>query len=79
MKTFLKYHASFLFCACFFSLSGLGFNIVGGVDLPYVLNDNGIFVSKIKKDGMAAMDGRLQEGDKILAVAVILKKPSDLK
>lgn len=52
--------------------TGLGFNIVGGVDLPYVLNDNGIFVSKIKKDGMAAMDGRLQEGDKILAINGII-------
>lgn len=47
---------------------GLGFNIVGGVDQPYVVNDNGIFVSRIKKDGVAAIDGRLQEGDKILAV-----------
>lgn len=57
----------------------MGFNIVGGVDLPYVVNDNGIFVSKIKKDGMAAIDGRLQEGDKILAVVLIHKKTSYLK
>lgn len=47
---------------------GLGFNIVGGVDQRYVANDSGIFVSKIKIDGAAALDGRLQEGDKILAV-----------
>lgn len=62
--------SSFNFCCvcfCLFFL-GLGFNIVGGVDQPYVVNDNGIFVSKIKQDGEAAMDGRLQEGDKILAV-----------
>lgn len=48
--------------------AGLGFNIVGGVDQQYVLNDNGIYVSKIKEDGSAALDGRLQEGDKILAI-----------
>ncbi|XP_068577805.1 synaptojanin-2-binding protein [Cebidichthys violaceus] len=48
--------------------SGLGFNIVGGVDQQYVVNDNGIYVSKIKEDGAAALDGRLQEGDKILAI-----------
>ncbi|XP_073339693.1 synaptojanin-2-binding protein [Pagrus major] len=48
--------------------AGLGFNIVGGVDQQYVVNDNGIYVSKIKEDGAAALDGRLQEGDKILAI-----------
>lgn len=52
-------------CLCFL---GLGFNIVGGVDQQYVVHDNGIYVSKIKEDGAAALDGRLQEGDKILAV-----------
>ncbi|KAF3845262.1 hypothetical protein F7725_008425 [Dissostichus mawsoni] len=34
--------------------AGLGFNIVGGVDQEYVLNDSGIYVSKIKDDGAAA-------------------------
>lgn len=48
--------------------SGLGFNIVGGVDQQYVVNDSGIYVSKIKEDGSAAEDGRLEEGDKILAI-----------
>lgn len=48
--------------------AGLGFNIVGGVDQEYVMNDSGIYVSKIKEDGAAALDGRLQEGDKILAI-----------
>ncbi|XP_038584677.1 synaptojanin-2-binding protein [Micropterus salmoides] len=48
--------------------AGLGFNIVGGVDQQYVVNDSGIYVSKIKEDGAAALDGRLQEGDKILAI-----------
>lgn len=51
-----------------FPFAGLGFNIVGGVDQQYVVNDSGIYVSKIKGDGAAALDGRLQEGDKILAV-----------
>ncbi|KAG7334567.1 hypothetical protein KOW79_002974 [Hemibagrus wyckioides] len=48
--------------------AGLGFNIVGGVDQQYVMNDSGIYVAKIKEDGAAALDGRLQEGDKILAI-----------
>ncbi|XP_076978985.1 synaptojanin-2-binding protein [Tamandua tetradactyla] len=48
--------------------TGLGFNIVGGTDQQYVSNDSGIFVSRIKENGAAALDGRLQEGDKILSV-----------
>ncbi|XP_069640350.1 synaptojanin-2-binding protein isoform X1 [Haliaeetus albicilla] len=47
--------------------SGLGFNIVGGTDQQYICNDSSIYVSRIKKDGAAYLDGRLQEGDKILA------------
>lgn len=46
----------------------MGFNIVGGLDQQYVYNDSGIYVSKIKEDGAAGQDGRLQEGDKILSV-----------
>ncbi|XP_018537229.1 synaptojanin-2-binding protein [Lates calcarifer] len=52
--------------------AGLGFNIVGGVDQQYVVNDSGIYVSKIKEDGAAGLDGRLQEGDKILAINGIM-------
>ncbi|XP_075386632.1 cytochrome c oxidase assembly protein COX16 homolog, mitochondrial-like [Tenrec ecaudatus] len=48
--------------------SGLGFNIVGGTDQQYISNDSGIYVSRIKENGAAALDGRLQEGDKILMV-----------
>ncbi|XP_075386886.1 synaptojanin-2-binding protein [Tenrec ecaudatus] len=48
--------------------SGLGFNIVGGTDQQYISNDSGIYVSCIKENGAAALDGRLQEGDKILMV-----------
>lgn len=51
---------------------GLGFNIVGGVDQQYLINDNGVYVSKIKEDGAAGLDGRLHEGDKILAVKHVL-------
>ncbi|NWU72095.1 SYJ2B protein, partial [Pterocles burchelli] len=47
---------------------GLGFNIVGGTDQQYISNDSSIYVSRIKKDGAAYLDGRLQEGDKILAI-----------
>uniref|UniRef100_A0A3B4WKL3 Synaptojanin 2 binding protein n=1 Tax=Seriola lalandi dorsalis TaxID=1841481 RepID=A0A3B4WKL3_SERLL len=58
-----------LFLSFFLSFfSGLGFNIVGGVDQQFVVDDSGIYVSKIKEDGAAALDGRLQEGDKILAI-----------
>ncbi|XP_010006020.1 PREDICTED: synaptojanin-2-binding protein-like [Chaetura pelagica] len=52
----------------FLLLKGLGFNIVGGTDQQYMSNDSSIYVSRIKKDGAAYLDGRLQEGDKILAV-----------
>ncbi|KAJ1103909.1 hypothetical protein NDU88_001330 [Pleurodeles waltl] len=48
--------------------AGLGFNIVGGTNQQYITNDDGIFVSRIKEGGAAALDGRLQEGDKILMV-----------
>ncbi|KAM6074837.1 synaptojanin-2-binding protein isoform 1-T1 [Chlamydotis macqueenii] len=50
------------------NLKGLGFNIVGGTDQQYISNDSSIYVSRIKKDGAAYLDGRLQEGDKILSV-----------
>ncbi|XP_077906258.1 synaptojanin-2-binding protein isoform X3 [Ictidomys tridecemlineatus] len=49
-------------------ISGLGFNIVGGTDQQQVSNDSGIYVSRIKENGAAALDGRLQEGDKILSL-----------
>ncbi|KAK2533247.1 disks large-like protein 3 [Columba livia] len=52
----------------FLLVKGLGFNIVGGTDQQYLSNDSSIYVSRIKKDGAAYLDGRLQEGDKILAV-----------
>ncbi|KAM4664652.1 synaptojanin-2-binding protein-like [Discoglossus pictus] len=48
--------------------AGLGFNIVGGTDQQYVASDSGIYVSSLKENGAAAIDGRLQEGDRILEV-----------
>nr|XP_045254543.1 synaptojanin-2-binding protein-like [Macaca fascicularis] len=48
--------------------SGLGFNIVGGTDQQYVSNDSGIYVSHIKENGAVALDGWLQERDKILSI-----------
>lgn len=42
---------------------------MGGTDQQYVShNDSGIYVSSIKENGAAAVDGRLQEGDLILEV-----------
>ncbi|XP_035684712.1 synaptojanin-2-binding protein-like isoform X2 [Branchiostoma floridae] len=48
--------------------AGLGFNIRGGVDMPHVEGDPGIFITKIREGGAAALDGRLQEGDKVLEI-----------
>lgn len=64
-REWITYSTVVCVCVC---VAGLGFNIVGGVDQQYVINDSGIYVAKIKENGAAALDGRLQEGDKILAV-----------
>lgn len=48
--------------------AGLGFNIRGGVDNPHIPGDSGIFVTKVRENGAAFVDGRLKEGDKILAI-----------
>lgn len=48
--------------------AGLGFNIKGGEDQPLFPGDTGIFVTKIREEGAAAKDGRLQRGDKILEI-----------
>uniref|UniRef100_A0A6Q2ZJ81 Discs, large homolog 4a (Drosophila) n=1 Tax=Esox lucius TaxID=8010 RepID=A0A6Q2ZJ81_ESOLU len=47
---------------------GLGFSIAGGVGNQHVPGDNSIYVTKIIEGGAAFKDGRLQIGDKILAV-----------
>ncbi|XP_061768886.1 disks large homolog 4-like isoform X1 [Nerophis ophidion] len=47
---------------------GLGFSIAGGIGNQHVPGDNSIYVTKIIEGGAAQRDGRLQIGDKILAV-----------
>uniref|UniRef100_A0A671R6U9 Disks large homolog 1 n=1 Tax=Sinocyclocheilus anshuiensis TaxID=1608454 RepID=A0A671R6U9_9TELE len=53
---------------CFVLSSGLGFSIAGGVGNQHIPGDNGIYVTKIIEGGAAHKDGRLQIGDKLLAV-----------
>ncbi|CAJ1061123.1 discs large homolog 1-like protein [Xyrichtys novacula] len=47
---------------------GLGFSIAGGVGNQHVPGDNGIYVTKVIEGGAAHKDGRLQIGDKLVAV-----------
>ncbi|KAL6108320.1 dlg1 [Pungitius sinensis] len=47
---------------------GLGFSIAGGLGNQHVPGDNGIYVTKIIEGGAAHKDGRLQIGDKLMAV-----------
>ncbi|XP_077389400.1 disks large homolog 4-like isoform X4 [Festucalex cinctus] len=47
---------------------GLGFSIAGGVGNQHVPGDNSIYVTKIIDGGAAQKDGRLQIGDKLVAV-----------
>lgn len=51
---------------------GLGFNIRGGRDSPYVPEDPSIYVTRINSEGAAASDGRLSVGDKLLEVGMFL-------
>ena len=60
-------------CLSFFLGRGLGFNIRGGKDSPYVPGDPSIFVTRINGEGAAARDGRLSVGDKILEVTALSK------
>uniref|UniRef100_G3N938 PDZ domain-containing protein n=1 Tax=Gasterosteus aculeatus aculeatus TaxID=481459 RepID=G3N938_GASAC len=47
---------------------GLGFSIAGGVGNQHIPGDSSIYVTKIIEGGAAHKDGRLQIGDKLLAV-----------
>jgi len=47
---------------------GLGFSIAGGVGNQHIVDDNGIYVTKIITGGAAEEDGNLKVGDKIIAV-----------
>ncbi|NXT39970.1 DLG1 protein, partial [Pelecanoides urinatrix] len=46
----------------------LGFSIAGGVGNQHIPGDNSIYVTKIIEGGAAHKDGKLQIGDKLLAV-----------
>jgi len=50
-------------------LTGLGFSIAGGVGNQHIPGDNSIYITKIIEGGAAHKDGRLQIGDKLLAVS----------
>ncbi|XP_032830801.1 disks large homolog 2-like isoform X3 [Petromyzon marinus] len=47
---------------------GLGFSIAGGIGNQHMPGDNSIYVTKIIDGGAAQKDGRLQIGDRLLAV-----------
>ncbi|XP_037919256.1 disks large 1 tumor suppressor protein isoform X3 [Hermetia illucens] len=47
---------------------GLGFSIAGGIGNQHIPGDNGIYVTKIMEGGAAHVDGRLEIGDKLIAV-----------
>ncbi|XP_050969436.1 disks large homolog 1 isoform X6 [Labeo rohita] len=50
---------------------GLGFSIAGGVGNQHIPGDNSIYITKIIEGGAAHKDGRLQIGDKLLAVNAV--------
>lgn len=47
---------------------GLGFTIAGGVGNVHLPGDNGVYVTKILDGGAAYKDGRMEVGDKLIAV-----------
>lgn len=47
---------------------GLGFTIAGGIGNQHIPGDNGIYVTKIMEGGAAAADGRIDVGDRLVAV-----------
>ena len=53
-------------------LQGFGLDISGGTDRLYLKDDPGIFISAVKKQGLADKCEMLEVGDKILAVCIFL-------
>uniref|UniRef100_A0A674BKU9 Discs large MAGUK scaffold protein 3 n=1 Tax=Salmo trutta TaxID=8032 RepID=A0A674BKU9_SALTR len=51
---------------------GLGFSIAGGIGNQHIPGDNSIYITKIIEGGAAQKDGRLQTGDRLLAVNNII-------
>lgn len=48
---------------------GLGFSIAGGQGhAPFVTGSDGIFISRITEGGIAQRDGKIQVGDRVIAV-----------
>ncbi|KAB7507926.1 Protein lap4, partial [Armadillidium nasatum] len=47
---------------------GLGFSIAGGIGNQHIPGDNGIYITKIMEGGAAHLDGRVNVGDKLVAV-----------
>ncbi len=47
---------------------GLGFTIAGGIGNQHIPGDNGIYVTKVMEGGAAAMDGRIDVGDRLVLV-----------
>ncbi len=54
-----------------YSCQGLGFNIRGGSDAPYLPENPGIFVTSVRPGGVADRDRRLKRGDRILEVCSV--------
>ena len=58
---------------CFLLLErqGFGMEISGGTDRPFIGSDVGIFVNAVKPGGICEKDGRIESGDKIIAVSIL--------
>lgn len=46
----------------------MGFTIAGGIGNVHLPGDNGVYVTKILEGGAAYKDGRMEVGDKLIAV-----------
>lgn len=64
-------------CDVFIPQTGLGFSIAGGIGNQHIPGDNSIYITKIIEGGAAQKDGRLQTGDRLLAVRVQFCLKSD--
>lgn len=60
-------------------LPGLGFSIAGGIGNQHIPGDNSIYITKIIEGGAAQKDGRLQIGDRLLAVSSQRRFPYGLR
>ncbi len=47
---------------------GLGFTIAGGIGNQHIPGDNGIYVTKVMEGGTAAVDGRIDVGDRLVSI-----------